>query len=59
MTWRKSTYSNGGENSCIEVANAPGKVGVRDTKQAHLSSDARTVLHFAPEAWRQFTASLR
>lgn len=59
MTWRKSTYSNGGESACVEVANAPGEVGVRDTKQEQLGDDARTVLRFTPEAWQGFTASLR
>lgn len=29
--WRKSSYS-GGQGSCVEVAPAPGMVGVRDTK---------------------------
>lgn len=29
--WRKSTYS-GNANGCVEVAPAPGVVGVRDTK---------------------------
>jgi hypothetical protein len=31
--WRKSTYSEGGSQSqCVEVGEAPGRVGVRDTK---------------------------
>jgi hypothetical protein len=32
-TWRKSTYSDGGDNNCIEVADSyPGLVPVRDSK---------------------------
>lgn len=31
--WRKSTYSQGGSQSqCVEVGVAPGRVGVRDSK---------------------------
>lgn len=59
MTWRKASYSTGGATNCVEVASAPGTVGVRDTKQSHLSVGARTILHFTPEAWQGFTASLR
>lgn len=57
-TWRKSSYSNANGGSCVEVADVPGTIGVRDTKQAHLG-DARTVLSFSPTAWQAFTASLR
>lgn len=56
--WRKSAYSAQGGASCVEVANTPGMVGVRDTKQAHLGAD-RTVLSFTPDAWRVFTAKIR
>nr|WP_202482316.1 DUF397 domain-containing protein [Streptomyces sp. SID5594] len=32
-TWRKSSYSDGGDNNCIEVADGyPGLVPVRDSK---------------------------
>jgi hypothetical protein len=51
--WRKSSYSSSQGGSCVEVANTADVVGVRDTKQAHLG-DARTVLSFAPGAWRAF-----
>lgn len=31
--WRKSTYSDSGSKvNCVEVGLAPGRVGVRDTK---------------------------
>lgn len=30
--WRKSSYSGGAQQACVEVGVAPGIVGVRDTK---------------------------
>lgn len=30
--WRKSTYSDGAGNNCIEAATFPSMVGVRDSK---------------------------
>lgn len=30
--WRKSSYSTGAQQECVEVGVAPGTVGVRDTK---------------------------
>ncbi|MEU9019949.1 DUF397 domain-containing protein [Actinomadura sp. NPDC048394] len=30
--WRKSTYSGGVENECVEVADLKSHVGVRDSK---------------------------
>lgn len=30
--WRKSSYSGGEGGSCVEVADTPGTVAVRDTK---------------------------
>lgn len=56
MTWRKASYSNGGEN-CIEVANSSGAVLVRDTKQA--ARPDRTTLSVTPGAWRAFTTGLK
>jgi hypothetical protein len=53
LNWRKTTYSNGGANSCVEVASADG-VMVRDTTDR----DGGT-LGFSAEAWKQFTASIR
>ena len=53
MTWRKATYSNGGEN-CVETASGPGVVLVRDTKDR----DGGT-LAFSAGAWERFTASLQ
>ena len=32
LSWRKSTYSQGGGQECVEVATAPGAVAIRDSK---------------------------
>ncbi|MFB8086924.1 DUF397 domain-containing protein [Streptomyces sp. NPDC055992] len=32
--WFKSSYSSGAEGNCVEVAVLPGRVGIRDSKQA-------------------------
>jgi hypothetical protein len=48
--WRKSTRSDTGGNSCVEVAkNLPGLVGMRDSKD-----QAGPVLEFRPGAWTAF-----
>jgi Domain of unknown function (DUF397) len=53
--WRKSTRSDTGGNSCVEVAkNLPGVVGVRDSKD-----QAGPVLAFKPEAWAAFLAGVK
>lgn len=30
--WRKSSYSDASGNNCVEVAQLPGLVGIRDSK---------------------------
>jgi hypothetical protein len=50
--WRKSSYSGGGNNSCVEVAfevRAVDVVGVRDSKN---TTGPR--LAFAASAWHRF-----
>ena len=32
VTWRKSSYSSGGGNQCVEVAVTPAGVAIRDSK---------------------------
>jgi Domain of unknown function (DUF397) len=42
-TWRKSSHSGTQEGACVEVAQLPGTVGVRDSKNpegGHLSLGA-------------------
>ena len=42
--WRKSSYSQGGGNNCVEVAAVAGAVAIRDSKDpdgpAHVVSPA-------------------
>jgi len=54
MSWKKSSFSNGG-GACVEVAtNLPGLVGVRDSKDKD-----GPVLTFTPEEWHAFAAGIR
>lgn len=48
--WRKSSYSGGGNNDCVEVAVGAEVVGVRDSKNVDGPQ-----LAFSPEAWRAMT----
>ncbi|MFG3407833.1 DUF397 domain-containing protein [Streptomyces sp. NPDC048142] len=49
-TWRKSSYSDGGLNNCIEVADGyPGLVPVRDSK-----TPTGPALLIAAPAWAAF-----
>ncbi|MFF5291513.1 DUF397 domain-containing protein [Paractinoplanes globisporus] len=53
--WRKSTRSDNGGNSCVEVAkNLPGVVGVRDSKDR-----SGPVLAFEPAAWAAFVDGVK
>ncbi|MDX3783126.1 DUF397 domain-containing protein [Streptomyces europaeiscabiei] len=50
VAWRKSSYSEGGANDCLEVTDEfPGIVPVRDSK----APDRRPLL-FSPHAWSAF-----
>jgi Domain of unknown function (DUF397) len=53
LNWRKASYSNGGANACIEVANND-HVMVRDSKD---KDGAR--LAFTTSAWKAFTAKVK
>ncbi|MFJ9260950.1 DUF397 domain-containing protein [Streptomyces bacillaris] len=49
-TWRKSSYSDGGDNNCIEVADGyPGVIPVRDSK-----TPTGPALLIATPAWTAF-----
>jgi hypothetical protein len=54
-TWRKSTRSSNGGDTCVEVAdNLSGVVGVRDSK------DLRgPILTFGPQAWQAFVTTVK
>ena len=49
--WRKSSYSQGGNTNCVEVAFSSEVVGVRDSKKI------APRLAFTPTAWRAFLSS--
>ncbi|MBU6531156.1 DUF397 domain-containing protein [Streptomyces sp. NPDC057245] len=53
--WRKSSYSGPGDgNECVEIANSPTHVAVRDSKVP-----ARATLSFPPEAFAPFLEALK
>ncbi|WP_106434035.1 DUF397 domain-containing protein [Streptomyces sp. e14] len=54
-TWRKSSYSGGGEgNDCVEIADAPARIAVRDSK-----TPARATLTFPAPAFLTFLETLK
>ena len=54
-TWYKSSYSGGGGNNCLEVADGhPTLVPVRDSKNPHGPK-----LAFRAEAWSAFVAGVQ
>ncbi|MGH4016775.1 MAG: DUF397 domain-containing protein [Pseudonocardiaceae bacterium] len=53
--WRKSSRSNGGvDGACVEVANLPHRIALRDSKDP-----AGPVLAFPRHEWRAFLSSAR
>jgi hypothetical protein len=53
--WRKSSYSEGGANDCVEVADdCPGVVPVRDSKLS-----AGPVIVFGAGSWSSFLAGVK
>lgn len=53
LTWRKSTYSNGDNGNCVEVATTAGAMAVRDSK-----SPASGHLTLTPLTWHTFLTRL-
>ncbi|MEU8993678.1 DUF397 domain-containing protein [Streptomyces caniferus] len=54
-TWRKSSYSDGGANNCVEISDGfPGAVPVRDSKNPE-----GPVLLFPAAAWSDFVGGVR
>lgn len=47
--WRKSSYSGGAQQTCVEVGIAPGNVGIRDTKARE-----RGHLEVSRTTWKAF-----
>jgi hypothetical protein len=58
-TWRKSSYSGSNGGNCVEVADVPGTVLVRDTTDRSGTATGTSTLNIPAAAWAQFTASLR
>ncbi|WP_370419500.1 DUF397 domain-containing protein [Streptomyces sp. QH1-20] len=54
LTWFKSSYSGSEGGACVEVANLPTIIHVRDSK---VPDGPRLTL--SPEAWSAFTAFAR
>jgi Domain of unknown function (DUF397) len=52
--WRTSSYTGNGGGNCVEVADQPARVLVRDTKDR-----TGPALRFSPDAWRAFIAQLK
>ena len=52
-TWRKASYSATNGN-CVEVADAPGGVLVRDT-----TDRTGAMLTVPADVWQQFTATIK
>jgi hypothetical protein len=53
--WRKSSYSDGGANNCLEVADGhPDIIPVRDSKQPH-----GPILMFGASPWASFLAGVK
>lgn len=53
VQWRKSSYS-GGDNNCLELAEAPSRIAVRDSK-----TPDRPALFFDRAAFRKFVSSVK
>ncbi|MGP4115269.1 DUF397 domain-containing protein [Streptomyces sp. 4N509B] len=53
--WRKSSYSNGGDATCVEVADGfPGVMPVRDSK-----CPTGPALVFPANGWSSFVSAVR
>ncbi|WKX71910.1 DUF397 domain-containing protein [Streptomyces sp. XD-27] len=53
--WRKSSYSDGGANNCVEVADGhPGVMPVRDSKDPD-----GPALVFTSAAWSSFVTAIK
>ncbi|WP_369391665.1 DUF397 domain-containing protein [Streptomyces sp. CG1] len=53
--WRKSSYSGSGDgNNCVEIADRPTHIAIRDSK-----TPDRATLTFPPTAFTPFIRSLK
>ncbi len=49
VEWRKSSYSGGEGGNCIEIAESPERIHVRDSKDK-----SGPTLTFTPQQWSAF-----
>ena len=54
VRWRKSSYSGANGSGCVEVAQVPAVVAVRDSKDPDGPR-----LAFSPQEWRAFVAGVK
>jgi Domain of unknown function (DUF397) len=54
MNWRRSSFSSSNGQNCVEVANLPRVVAVRDSKDP-----SGPVLSVAPQDWRAFADQVK
>lgn len=55
VTWRKSSHSDhGGNGECVEVAELPGRMAMRDSKDP-----TGPVLAFTNAEWSAFLSGIR
>ncbi|MFF9759231.1 DUF397 domain-containing protein [Streptomyces caelestis] len=53
--WRKSSYSGGGDgNACVEIAEGPTHIGIRDSK-----APTNGTLAFPAEAFGAFVRAIK
>lgn len=52
--WRKSSHSGGNAGACVEVADSPRRIHVRDTQHRELGH-----LTFSTSSWNAFISALR
>ncbi|MFD8814519.1 DUF397 domain-containing protein [Streptomyces sp. NPDC059627] len=54
-TWRKSSYSGPGDgDSCVEIANSPTRISIRDSKDPTAGT-----LAFSPSPFTRFLIALK
>ncbi|NEB00186.1 DUF397 domain-containing protein [Streptomyces sp. SID13726] len=57
LQWFKSTYSGDEGGQCVEVANSPRAIHIRDSKQT--PAPTAPTLQVTPTTWTAFTTGLK
>lgn len=59
-SWRKSSYSNGSaQGTCVEVAETPDEVGVRDSQHVVNGKVVSPVIRVPRTMWGHFIADVK